>query len=73
MKYLNEIGYENNLRPHIRYGQKVIAADFNTNSGRWTVTTDAGKRFTSQFLYCGTGYYDYDGDPEPEHEHQPDP
>jgi len=60
LQYLNDVVDENGLRPHIRYGQKVVTADFCSASNRWTVTTAAGKRFTSQFIYFGSGYYDYD-------------
>ena len=59
LNYLNEVVDEYSLRPHIRYKCKVMTADFCTSTNLWTVTTATGRRFQSQFLYFGSGYYDY--------------
>lgn len=51
--------------PHIRLGEKVVSAEFSSADALWTVTvrrneTDSVTRYTSRFLFLGTGYYDYD-------------
>lgn len=64
LDYLQRTVDEHGLQPHIRFGYQVLAADFNTADGLWTVTarhadSDAPVTFTSRFLFSGTGYYDY--------------
>lgn len=64
LDYLNEITGEYDLRPHMRFGQKVIAADWDSDTARWTVTTEGAdgalSRVQGRFLFLGSGYYDYD-------------
>ena len=64
LDYLNDITAEYDLRPHMRFGQKVIAADWDSDTARWTVTTEAAdgtmSRVQGRFLFLGSGYYDYD-------------
>ena len=64
LEYLNRIVDERGLRSHIRFGSKVLAADFDHATARWTVTVeeDGGARRTlsGNFLFLGSGYYDYD-------------
>ncbi len=64
LEYLNRIADERGIRPHIRFGHKVIAADFRPDEARWHVTVELAdgerKRLTANFLYLGAGYYDYD-------------
>ena len=64
IEYLERIVDERDIRRHIRFQTKVIAADFDTAKAQWNVTVEsgAGKRetVTAQFLYLGSGYYDYD-------------
>ncbi|MBU2032479.1 MAG: NAD(P)/FAD-dependent oxidoreductase [Alphaproteobacteria bacterium] len=64
LDYLHRIVDERGIRQHIRLGHKVIAADFDSASARWTVQIETGegehKRLTANFLYLGSGYYDYD-------------
>ncbi|KXO89527.1 flavin-containing monooxygenase [Tsukamurella pseudospumae] len=64
LDYLNEAVDENGIREHIRFHTRVVAADFDSEAGRWLVrTTDArtGEESTvsARFLYSGTGYYDH--------------
>lgn len=64
LEYLNEITDEFGLRPAMRFGQKVISADWDSATARWTVVTE-GKdgrqgRILARFLFLGAGYYDYD-------------
>jgi cation diffusion facilitator CzcD-associated flavoprotein CzcO len=64
LDYLHRIVDERGIRQHIRFGQKVIAADWRGDEARWYVTLEAadGQRshMTANFLYLGSGYYDYD-------------
>jgi monooxygenase len=64
LDYLHRIVDERGIRPHIRFGHTVIAADFDSATARWLVTVETGegerKRLTANWLYLGSGYYDYD-------------
>jgi cation diffusion facilitator CzcD-associated flavoprotein CzcO len=60
LEYLHRIVDERGIRDHIRLGSKVVSADFDVDSARWTVTMDGGERLTANWLYLGSGYYDYD-------------
>ena len=63
VEYLNRIVDERDIRQHIRYGHKVISADFRHEDARWhvTVETQNGRQMlTANWLYLGAGYYDYD-------------
>lgn len=64
LEYLNRIVDERHIRERIRFGQKVVGADWDSAAARWTVTmeNEAGVRSTTtaRWLYLGSGYYDYD-------------
>ena len=64
IEYLNRIVDERGIRANIRFGHKVLAADWDSASARWTLTIEtadgAQRRTTGKFLYAGAGYYDYD-------------
>ncbi len=64
LEYLNRIADERGIRDHIRFGHKVISADFRDDEARWYVETELAdgsrKLLTANFLYLGSGYYDYD-------------
>ncbi|HNN55722.1 MAG TPA: NAD(P)/FAD-dependent oxidoreductase [Novosphingobium sp.] len=64
LEYLEKIADEHDLRRHMRFGQKVVSADWDGASALWTVTveTDQGehRRIKGRFLFLGSGYYDYD-------------
>ncbi|QZD94652.1 flavin-containing monooxygenase [Qipengyuania gelatinilytica] len=64
LEYLDRIVDERDIRRHIRFGHKVISADWRGADARWHVTleTDDGERkmLTANWLYLGSGYYDYD-------------
>ena len=40
MAYLKETAAENGIDKHIRYGHKVVAADWSDADNRWTVTVE---------------------------------
>jgi len=64
LEYLDRIADERGIRQHIRFGHKVISADFRHADARWHVELEKadGTRthMTANFLYLGAGYYDYD-------------
>jgi cation diffusion facilitator CzcD-associated flavoprotein CzcO len=48
---------------HIRFGQKLIRAEWSTDCARWTITLqgqEATSQLTCNFLFMCSGYYDYD-------------
>jgi cation diffusion facilitator CzcD-associated flavoprotein CzcO len=65
LDYIRRTASENGIDEHIRYGHKVVAADWSSDEARWTVTAeraDTGETatFTCGWLFCASGYYDYD-------------
>lgn len=64
LEYLNRIADERGIRQHMRFGQEVLSADWDSATARWTVTArgaDGGTSVTrSRWLYFASGYYDYD-------------
>ncbi|WP_378737907.1 flavin-containing monooxygenase [Nocardia brasiliensis] len=67
-RYINETAAEFGIDRHIRYSTKVIAADWSSETARWTLTLEARdaagnvsrRELTCGFLYACAGYYDYD-------------
>jgi cation diffusion facilitator CzcD-associated flavoprotein CzcO len=71
LNYLRETAEEYGIDRHIRYGLRVVGADWSTADARWTVEvqpTDGGEptRLTCDFLLGCTGYYRYDEGYTPE-------
>ena len=63
LEYLARVVAERGIAPHIRFGTKVLAADWRGDEARWHVTVEdaEGRReLTARFLYLASGYYDYD-------------
>ncbi|BDI60240.1 flavin-containing monooxygenase [Qipengyuania nanhaisediminis] len=64
LEYLDRIVDERGIRENIRFGHKVISADFRDDEARWHVEIERAdgshSRLTANFLYLGSGYYDYD-------------
>jgi cation diffusion facilitator CzcD-associated flavoprotein CzcO len=62
--YLERIIDERGLRPHLRLGRKVIAADWDSKAALWTLSLEGADGNTgtlqTRFLYMGSGFYDYD-------------
>jgi cation diffusion facilitator CzcD-associated flavoprotein CzcO len=64
LAYLDEVIAEDGLAPHIRYRQRVTAAAWSSEEGRWTVEVTRGDtgeqvRMTTDFLWMCQGYYDH--------------
>jgi cation diffusion facilitator CzcD-associated flavoprotein CzcO len=65
LEYLEQAVTENGIGDHIRFGYRVIDAQFSRAQQRWTVTaqhsgSDETAQFTARFLFLGCGYYDYE-------------
>ncbi len=64
LDYLNRIVDERDIRRHIRFGSKVLSADFDSASAMWVLAMEGEdgqrSRLTARWLYLGSGYYDYD-------------
>ncbi|MBN8870668.1 MAG: NAD(P)/FAD-dependent oxidoreductase [Solirubrobacterales bacterium] len=61
--YLEETAAEYGIDQHIRFNRRVKAADWDSETARWTVTVDDGSgetRIRSRFLIGCTGYYRYE-------------
>ncbi|MBD5606002.1 MAG: SDR family NAD(P)-dependent oxidoreductase [Candidatus Eremiobacteraeota bacterium] len=53
----------------IRYGHRVVSAEWSSASARWTIVCDVDghtRTFTCSFLLGCAGYYDYEGGHTPE-------
>ncbi|CAM4122978.1 NAD(P)/FAD-dependent oxidoreductase [Nocardia ninae] len=74
LRYINETATEFGIDRHIRYQTKVVAADWSSETARWTLTLaerDATgvvsqRELTCGFLYACAGYYNYDRGYTPE-------
>jgi cyclohexanone monooxygenase len=66
--YVRETAAERGIDRHIRFGHRVIAADWSSQDACWRVeveSTDGVSQFTCRFLVMAAGYYDYDGGHRP--------
>ena len=67
LDYIRDTARAYGIDKTIRYGQKVIAADWDSNRARWTVRIERTRDgatdtlvYTCRFLFMCSGYYDYD-------------
>jgi cation diffusion facilitator CzcD-associated flavoprotein CzcO len=65
LKYLRDTAEAFGIDYHIRFQHRVRSASWSSEESRWTVETDAGEpaqpvRYTCNFLYLCSGYYDYE-------------
>ncbi len=56
--YIRETATEHGINQHIRFGHKVTNAAWDSETARWTVTTNQST-LTCRFLYMCSGYYNY--------------
>ena len=71
LSYVNETADEHRIRDRIRFGQKLVAADWCSERGQWQLTVDTPegvRRYRCGFLMMCAGYYSYDQGYEPEFE-----
>jgi monooxygenase len=71
LTYIREVARDHGIDRRIRYGYKVVAAAWSTPDARWTVEVEVGadrvvRRFTCNFLWMCSGYYDYEAGYLPE-------
>jgi monooxygenase len=69
LEYVRDTAREGGIDKHIRFGHKVIRAEWSTEDARWTVTAIHGGQtvtLTSSLLYLCSGYYHYDGGHTPD-------
>ncbi len=70
LKYLNDTAREFGIDRHMRFRHRVRSATWSTADGRWTIETEVGDekrpvRYTCDFLYLCSGYFDYEKGHEP--------
>lgn len=70
-RYLTETAELYGVMPHVRFGRKVVKAQWTSKEARWTVTVNNLKsgveeQFHARFLITATGYYSYAGGYTPE-------
>ena len=61
--YLHRVVRERAIDRHIRFGTKVLSADWRGEEARWHVAVEDAAGYhelTAGFLYLASGYYDYD-------------
>ena len=71
LSYVNETADEHRIRDRIRFGQKLVGADWCSERGQWQLTVDTPegvRRYRCGFLLMCAGYYSYDQGYEPEFE-----
>ncbi|WP_432420303.1 flavin-containing monooxygenase [Nocardia neocaledoniensis] len=75
LEYLAE-AVDDELAPNIRFGHKVLGADFSTEQARWTVRVQVANErivtMTSRFLFSAAGYYSYEQPHSPHFDGQED-
>lgn len=62
--YIEETARDHGIDRRIRYGHKVVGAEWSTPDARWTIETRADdgttRTFTCNYLQMCSGYYDYE-------------
>ncbi len=61
--YVQETARENGIDRHIRFGHKVIRAEWSSADARWTVMALHGaetRTISAGYIVMGSGYYRYD-------------
>ncbi len=64
LQYIRDTAQEHGIDRHIRLGQRVTRTSWSSAEARWMVEAEAGPertvtRYTCNFLYLCSGYYDY--------------
>ena len=65
LRYVRDTAREGGIDRHIRFGHRVVAADWSSAEARWTVTAERGDTgetatVSCDFLFVNSGYYRYD-------------
>jgi len=69
--YIKDTAAQYGIIPHIRFGHRVLSAEWSSTDACWTVRvqreSDSGLvTFKANFLYMAAGYYDYNAGYRPE-------
>ena len=64
-QYIEDTARAHGIDRKIRYGHRVVRAEWSSAEARWAVDVEVGderapKRVSCNFLYACTGYYNYD-------------
>lgn len=62
LSYVRETAQQYGIDKRIRYGTKVVGAEWSSDAARWTLTLEQNgetRTLTCGFLYSCAGYYDY--------------
>ncbi|GGN68801.1 flavin-binding monooxygenase [Actinoplanes lobatus] len=65
-RYIEDTADEAGITRHIRFGARVVRADWSTADARWTVHIADGEVLTCGFIYGCAGYYSYDEGYQPD-------
>ena len=60
LSYVRETAAETGIDEHIRYGHRVVRAEWSTPDARWTVHVEGREPLSCGFLLMCSGYYRYD-------------
>ena len=60
LSYVREAAAEAGIDAQIRYGHRVVRAEWSTPDARWTVHVEGREPLTCRFLLMCSGYYRYD-------------
>ncbi|GAA0320325.1 NAD(P)/FAD-dependent oxidoreductase [Actinoallomurus spadix] len=69
LRYIRDTATEAGVDRHIRFGHRVVSAEWSSEQARWSVEAlhdGEPVRFTCRFLYCCSGYYRYDAGHTPD-------
>jgi cation diffusion facilitator CzcD-associated flavoprotein CzcO len=68
-EYLTEVARKHGIDRHIRFGNRVHTAEWDSNTDTWTLRADergTEKVYRARFVFFGSGYYNYDEPYHPE-------
>jgi monooxygenase len=60
LSYVRETASEAGIDDHIRYGHRVVRAEWSTPEARWTVHVEGREPLSCRMLLICSGYYRYD-------------
>jgi monooxygenase len=71
LEYVRQTASDHGIDKHIRFGHRVLRAEFSTQDARWLVTaqrndTQETVQFSAGFVFMCSGYYRYDEGYTPE-------
>jgi len=61
--YIHETARDNGIEPHIRYGHKVLSADWDSGTATWTLSVQVQgetRQLRCNWLMMCSGYYNYE-------------